>query len=50
MEIVETMLTSANFKDNIFQVKCTIFKAYFSSLNGTMSSKIYHIQATLELL
>ena len=22
------------FKDNTFQVKCTIFKAYFSSVNG----------------
>ena len=35
-------------QDNTFQVKCTIFKAHFSSVNGTMSSKIYHIQATLE--
>ena len=25
-------------------------KAYFSSVNGKISSKIYHIQATLELM
>ena len=30
------------------QVKCTTLKAYFNSVNGKMSRKIYHIQATNE--
>ena len=34
------------FKDNTFQVKCSIFE--INSVNGKMSSKIYHIQVTLK--
>ena len=54
MEIAETTLTLANYwlMDDFqehFPGKCTILKAYFSSVNGKMSSKTYHIQATLEL-
>ena len=37
-----------DFQGQHFPGKCTILKAYFSSMNGKMSSKIYHIQATLE--
>ena len=54
MEIAETTLTleSTLAKMNDFQGQHFpgILKAYFSSQNCKISSKIYYIQATLELV